>query len=272
MSGMAPACQTGGRPAGGRLAAMDRVVAALEDQQVELTQLVAGLDEAGWQAPSRCEGWSVADVLLHLAQTNEMALASLEHRLPAFLDAAYAGLPPGSSVDEGAALLVDRERGAPPAEVLARWQGGAAALLAAFEAADLRERVTWVAGDLTARTLATTRLAETWIHTGDIAAGLGVELVPTDRLWHVARLAWRTLPYAFAQAGRALSGPVRFELRAPSGDTWVFSGDDEPLTTLSGDAAELCLVAGRRLVGAESRLRAEGPDADAVLDLVRTFA
>ena len=63
-----------------------------------------------------------------------------------------------------------------------------------------------VAGELSARTLASTRLAETWIHTGDIAAGLGVDLVPTDRLWHMARLAWRTLPYAFAQAGRGSAG------------------------------------------------------------------
>ena len=251
---------------------MDRVVAALEDQQVELSDLVAGLDDAGWQAPSRCEGWTVADVVLHLAQTNDMALASLEGRLPAFLEDFYAGLPAAADVDEGADLAVRRERGAAPAELLDRWRAGAATLLAAFEASDLQTRVTWVAGDLTARTLATTRLAETWIHTGDVAAGLGVELEPTERLWHIARLAWRTLPFAFARAGRTLSGPVAFDLRAPGGDGWHFSSEDEPLTTVSGDALELCLVAGRRLPGAESDLRAEGPDADAVLELVRTFA
>jgi uncharacterized protein (TIGR03084 family) len=251
---------------------MDNVVAALEDQQVELTDLVADLDEAGWQAASRCPGWSVADVVLHLAQTNEMAMASLEGRMAEFLAEAYAGLPPVANVDEGAALMVERERGAPPAEVFARWRHGASVLLAAFAATDLGARVTWVAGDLTARTLATTRLAETWIHTGDVAAGLGVELEPTERLWHIARLAWRTLPYAFAQAGRQLSGPVVFELRAPNGDTWVFSGEEEPATVVAGDAAVLCEVAARRLPGAESGLRAEGPDAAAVLGLVRTFA
>lgn len=251
---------------------MDNVVAALEDQQVELTDLVAGLDDAGWQAASRCPGWSVADVVLHLAQTNEMAMASLEGRMAEFLAEAYAGLPPAADVDEGAALMVERERGGRPAEVFARWRDGASTLLAAFDATDLATRVTWVAGDLTARTLATTRLAETWIHTGDVAAGLGVELEPTERLWHIARLAWRTLPYAFAREGRRLSGPVRFELRAPNGDTWVFTGDDEAATVVSGDAAVLCDVAARRLPGADSGLRAEGPDAAAVLELVRTFA
>jgi uncharacterized protein (TIGR03084 family) len=251
---------------------MDDVLAALAGQQGELTDLLVGLDEAGWQAPSRCAGWTVADVVLHLTQSNEMALASLEGRLPDYLDEAYAGLPPASNVDDGAALLVERERGRPPDEVFGRWRDGAAALLAAFEAADMRARVTWVAGEMTVRTLATTRLAETWIHTGDVAGGLGVDLAPTDRLWHVARLAWRMLPYAFARAGRELSGPVAFDLRAPSGDKWHFSGDDPPATVVSGDAAELCEVAARRLPGTDSRLRAEGPDADAVLDLVRTYA
>ena len=178
-----------------------------------------------------------------------------------------------ADVDEGAARMVERERGGPAAEVSARWQAsGASVLLAALRRHRPGARVTWVAGDLSARTLATTRLAETWIHTGDVAAGLGLEPEPTDRLWHIARLAWRTLPYAFARAGRQLSGPVVFDLRAPNGDSWVFSAEDEPATVVSGDAAVLCEVAARRLPGAESGLRAEGPDAAAVLDLVRTFA
>ena len=56
------------------------MVAALAAQQDELSSIVSSLDEAGWQHPSRCEGWSVADVVLHLAQTNEMAVASLQGR------------------------------------------------------------------------------------------------------------------------------------------------------------------------------------------------
>ena len=54
---------------------------ALEEQHAELAGLLEGLDDDGWAAPSRCEGWTVADVVLHLAQTDEMALASAEGRL-----------------------------------------------------------------------------------------------------------------------------------------------------------------------------------------------
>jgi uncharacterized protein (TIGR03084 family) len=129
-----------------------------------------------------------------------------------------------------------------------------------------------VAGELSARTLATTRLAETWIHTGDVALPLGADVAEDDRLWHIARLAWRTLPYAFARAGRALAGPVAFELAAANGDIWHFSPDDEPATVVEGSAVELCTLAGQRVAPADTGLVARGPDAAAVLSLVRTFA
>ena len=133
-------------------------------------------------------------------------------------------------------------------------------------------RVEWVVGRLSLRTLTTTRLAETWIHTGDVATALDRPLVPTTRLEHIARLAWRTLPYAFTRAGRELHGPVAFLLDGPGGATWSFVPDEPASTTVRGDALELCLVAARRVDPAATALTAEGPDADAVLELVRTYA
>lgn len=250
---------------------MDDVVAALADQQAELSQLLAGVDDEGWQRPSRCEGWSVADVALHLAQTNEMALASVEHRFPEFVAAMAAGGDVGSTVDDGAAVMVARERGEPGPVVRERWQTSADDLQQALEAIDPHTRVTWVAGQLSAQTLAATRIAETWIHTGDIGFAFGVPWSATDRLYPIARLAWRTLPYAFARAGRELTGPVAFRLRSPGGDEWAFVPDD-PATTIRGDAFDLCLVAAQRADAADTGLRGEGADADAVLELVRTYA
>ncbi len=65
---------------------------------------------------------------------------------------------------------------------------------------------------------------------------------------------------------------MAFELRSPSGEPWSFVPDDDPVTVIRGDAIELCRVAAQRLDPADSGLRGEGPDADAVLDLVRTYA
>lgn len=255
---------------------MDKVVQALTAQQGDLSATLQTLDEVGWQTPSRCEGWNVADVVLHLAQSNELAIASVRGRYPEAVEALAADMGAGSSVDDGAAALVARERDAETsragAPLLARWQQSADTLADELRSCDPGRRVVWVAGELSARTLATTRLAETWIHTGDVVLPLGLELAADDRLWHIARLAWRTLPYAFAQAGRELTGPVAFELLAPNGDTWHFAPDDEAVTTVEGSAFELCTVAGQRASADETGLGGEGPDLDAVLTLVRTFA
>jgi len=251
---------------------MDAILTALADQHGELDGLLQGLHDAGWSSPSRCDGWSVADVVLHLAQTDQLALASAQGRFAEGLAVLAGGLDGRGDVDDGAAAMVERERGLPNPVLLERWRTGAAGLRDTLSTSDPHRRVDWVAGRLSVHTLVATRLAECWIHTGDVADAVGVEQVVSDRLEHVARLAWRTLPYAFARDGRALSGPVAFALRAPSGAAWHFGSDETPLTTITGDGAELCLVAARRVAPAATSLRGTGPDVDAVLELVRTYA
>ena len=254
--------------------AMQLVVAALADQQAELDGLLEGQDDARWAMPApACPGWTVADVVLHLAQTDELGTASAQHRF------GERAVPPPSggsagraTVDDAAAAMVERERGGPPTAVRERWRAAAAAERAAQSACDPHERLIWVAGDLAARTLATTRLSETWIHTTDVAEALGLAVEPTDRLWHVARLAWRTLPYAFARAGRSLAGPVAVLLVGPTGERWDFTPDGDAVTTIRGGAEEFCRVAGRRVDPSQTSLVATGPDAKAVLALVRTYA
>jgi uncharacterized protein (TIGR03084 family) len=176
------------------------------------------------------------------------------------------------TVDDGAAAIVAQERGLPNAAIFERWRRGASTLRGALAASDPHRRVDWVSGQLSTQTLATTRLAECWIHTGDVAEALDVVPEPTDRLEHIARLAWRTLPYALARGGRELTGPVAFDLRAPSGARWHFVPDAEPATVIEGDGADLCLVAARRVAPDDTSLRGRGPDARAVLELMRTYA
>ncbi len=253
------------------------VVAALVAQQEELRTLVADRDDDELARATRCEGWSAADVLLHLAQTNEAAVASVEGRLEDFRLGGVGG-ESAADVDELADLAVAAEREAAPTAIRDRWWASAQAQAEAFRGCEPSARVLWVSGELAARSLASTRLSETWIHTVDVASAFGVRPAPTDRLWHVARLAWRTVPYAFERAGRPLAGPVAFELVAPDGSTWAFGldapdvGAVPPATVLRGSAAALCEVAGQRADAADTDLTAEGPEAADVLALVRTFA
>ena len=243
---------------------MQEIVEALTQQQEELAALLAGAD---LDLPSACAGWSIGDVVLHLAHTNDLAIASAEGTLPA-----VAAVPPAGAIDDGADALVARERGKQSGpELVDRWWAGSLALSRALLACDPSARVQWVAGTLAARTLATTRLAETWIHTGDIAYGLRVRLAPRPRLRHIARLAHRTLPYAFEREGLTMSGPVAFRLVGPDGEAWDF-GDDGAPTVISGDGVELCHVASRRVAPSDTALVGTGPDAEAVLAVVRTWA
>jgi uncharacterized protein (TIGR03084 family) len=244
----------------------------LAAEQQELSELLANRTESEWALATRCEGWTVADVVLHLAQTNEAAIASVTGRGLTAAMASFSGPTPSGTVDDRVEAMVTAERGASPADIRRRWQSSVDALEAAVAEADPRARVRWVAGELTVRTLATTRLAETWIHAGDVADAVGVPRRPTDRLWHVARLAWRTLPYAFARAGRELTGPVAMDLDAPSGQAWRLEPDTQAATTIRGQGEELCLVAARRVDPEATGLVGEGPDAGAVLELVRTYA
>jgi uncharacterized protein (TIGR03084 family) len=253
---------------------MNDVIEDLRDQLHELRSIVEELDEEQLTLPSACEGWSLTDVLLHLAQTNEIAAASARGQLAGATGAwvASQGLV-RTDVDDIAGRMVERERGASGVDVRARWAKSADDMADALEACDPSTRVRWVVGDMAARTLATTRIAETWIHTGDVCLGLCIARPKSDRIWHIARLVHRTLPYAFKRAGRTASGEVCFELTSPvdGSAVWRFGGDGAE-TGISGAAVELCQVAGQRASAAETSLRGVGPDAEDVLRLMRTFA
>ena len=243
----------------------------LAAEQERLEKILFGLDEARWMSPSGAEGWSIADVVLHLAQSEEGVAATATHQqLRMGLGAAG-----GDTMDGRAAEAVRMERAA-PAEVFARWQRARQAALAAVLAADPDQPLQWVTGPVKPATLATTRLAEHWAHGLDITGPLGIEFPDTERLKHVAWLAHRTLPYALSVIGQP---PValRCEVTAPEGvgldssSTWRF-GPPDAESTITGTAGDFCRVAVRRLDPAQSGLRASGPHGATAMRALRTYA
>jgi uncharacterized protein (TIGR03084 family) len=244
----------------------------LAAEQERLEKILLGLDEAQWTSPSGAEGWTVADVVLHLAQSEEMVQASASHGDVRFGLGAVAG----DTVDARAAEAVRAER-AGPAEVFGRWQRARWAALAALRGAGPDEPMEWVAGPLKPATLATTRLAEHWAHGLDITGPLGIDFPDTERLRHVAWLAHRTLPYALSLAGEPPAA-VRCELTAPNGsDVWRF-GPPDAESAITGPAGDFCRVAAQRLEPvnpydpAGSALRASGPHGATAVRLLRTYA
>jgi uncharacterized protein (TIGR03084 family) len=252
---------------------VDDILIAVAAQHAELGELIDGCTDKDWERPTRCLGWDVASVLLHLAQTDELAIASVRGELePLPFGLIGKREEQTQSVDDAAAAQVEADRAVGGTAIRQRWYDASGGMRAVLADADPHKRVTWVTNQLSVQTLAATRLSECWIHTGDIAYALGKELVPTDRLRHIARLAWRTLPYAFEYEGTTMSGPVALDLTGPSGEPWRFDPGPAAVTTIRGSAVEFCELAARRVDPDETKLVGDGPDVEAVLRLVRTYA
>jgi uncharacterized protein (TIGR03084 family) len=238
----------------------------LEAEQDRLEEILAGLDSGQWAAASGAAGWSVADVVLHLAQSDEGVVTSisgdgLQMRVEAVT---------GETVDTRAEDAVRAQRAAPE-EVFARWQRDRAAAMAALREADPQQPFEWVTGPVKAATLATTRLAEYWTHGLDITGPLGIDYPDTERLRHIAWLAHRTLPYALTLGGERPAA-VRCELTSPNGtEVWRF-GPEDAESSISGPAGEFCRVGAQRLDPARSVLQASGPHGATALRLLRTYA
>lgn len=233
----------------------------LAAEHAQLDSVLAALEPGRWDAASAADGWTVADVVLHLAQTEEFVVAAVSG------DTAGFAREEGLTMDEFAARLVAAERGATSAEIYRRWQKASAAAVEALRSCTPDQRLTWAAAPLSARTLATTRIAEHWAHALDIDPAYP----DSDRLRHIAWLAHRTLPYAYAVAGTKQNGPIYCELTGPSGEVWPLGEATAP-TKVIGTAGEFCRVGARRLAPEKSSLTAEGPDAPTVLRVLRNYA
>jgi uncharacterized protein (TIGR03084 family) len=246
-------------------------------EAMRLDAILALLTDGQWRTQSGADGWSIADVVLHLALSDESVVASAGGAFPR--EGLSLGEPAGSlgegagTVDEWAARMVDAER-TTPAQAFTRLREARDAAVEALRAADPKVPLQWVSGPTKPATLATTRLAEYWAHGLDITGPFGIDFPDTSRLRHIAWLAHRTLPYAFSRAGEEPVA-VRCSLTAPDGvTTWTF-GPDDAESGISGPAGAFCRVAAQRLdpgAPAASGLRATGPHGAAALRVVRTYA
>ncbi|WP_200210204.1 TIGR03084 family metal-binding protein [Micromonospora coerulea] len=242
------------------------LLADLAAESDQLDALVAPLSPGDWARPTPAPGWTVAYQIAHLAWTDHVArLAATD---PAAFFASVTGAPdPARLVDDGAESFL-----APPAELLARWRDGRTALATALAAVPPGEKLPWYGTRMSPASMVTARIMETWAHGEDVADALGVLRPATDRLRHVAHLGFRTLGHGFAAHGRPVpTAPVRVELAAPHGATWVF-GPADAADRVTGPARDFCLLVTQRRHRADLALVATGSTADEWLDVAQAFA
>lgn len=145
-------------------------------QRRRLAALAAGLDGDQWDAPSRCDAWSVRDVLSHLVTTNEFWAFAVAGARAGEPTRVLATFDPVATP----AALVDAARAQPPDEVLDRFVATTEALAAALDGLDAEG---WdrpgeaPPGHVPLRAVALHALWDAWVHERDIALPLGLATV-----------------------------------------------------------------------------------------------
>lgn len=250
------------------MAKVDAVLADLVAESAELDALVADLDDAGWATPTPAAGWTIAHQIAHLTWTDRAALLAATDAKGFADHLREAAANPTGFVDQAAETVAALTS----AELLKTWRTDRARLARTLEAVPEGTKIGWYGPPMSAPSMATARLMETWAHGGDVADALGVRREPTPRLRNVAHLAVRTRDFAYLLNDQTPPGEeFRIELTGPGRELWTW-GPEDAAQRVTGSAYDFCRVAVQRLHRDDADVKAEGPDADGWLDIIQAFA
>jgi uncharacterized protein (TIGR03084 family) len=254
---------------------MREILSDLVAEQQALDQFLQRINERQWELPTSAPGWSIKDTVSHLAYSERFAARVLAEGAAALDGVELA------DIDQWTALGVKEGRQMRYQQVIEWWRNSRADVVDALSRMDGSDRVPWLAGEMSARAFATVRLMETWAHGLDIKDAMEGLLTysededdpttDTPRIRHVAWLAHRMLPFAFAQAGEEYpESGIRLELMGPSYSRWVF-GPEDAGDIIKGIAGEWCRIAVHRMESTASSLKTEGDKAETAIKVVRTY-
>ena len=247
------------------------VLTDLEAESAALDAILTALPAKSWSLPTPAPGWSIGYQLGHLAWTDGVVIdaAAAARGDAAAFSAVGQDLRSGAiTIDSAAEQLA----ALPPDQLLAQWRSGRRRMAASLRQLTPGAKLPWFGPPMSATSMATARIMETWAHGQDIVDALGVSRPATDRLRHVAHLAVRARNYAFSL--NRLASPAdefRVELQSPSGELWVW-GPPDAVDSVYGTAKDFCLLATQRRHRDDLAVSADGPNADKWLDIVQAFA
>ena len=243
-------------------------VAELRAESDELDALVAPLAAARWAEPTPSPGWTIAHQIGHLLWTDRAALTAVTDEAGFAEMLAAAGQDPDGFVDAGAEELAATQ----PAELLNDWRVTRGRLHEALLEVAEGRKLPWFGPPMSATSMATARLMETWAHGLDVADALGVKRPPTDRLRAIAHIGVRTRDYAFVVNNLTPpTEPFLVELRGPGGDTWSW-GPSDAAQRVTGSAEEFCFLVTQRRPLTALDITASGTDAQRWLKIAQAFA
>ena len=209
--------------------------------------MLTGLTDDQWAAPSRCDEWSVRDVVAHLVDVNKFWHGSIVAGLAGTPTRVLASFDPAATPS----MLVDWMGALSSSEVLEQFVDSSAALLEDVAGmSDEQWSVTAESpvGHVPIRLLVQHALWDCWTHERDIAIPLGIATADEpDELGSCLRYAAAASPALGMGVGRAAPAVLAVEATDPSiqfvlrvGDSVVIT--DEPtdgLPCLLGHALAL---------------------------------
>lgn len=215
---------------------MREILADLVAEQQGLDQSLQRAPDRDWKKRVGDRGWSVQDTIAYLWWAERHAARVLTDEIEA--DKAIAEHGGVEGFEQAGVAAAGSKR---PQEVIEQWRFARADVVDALSRLSKNDRIGWLGGNISARTFATMRLADTWAHGLEILTALDKEIIDTPRLIHVAWLGWATLPNAFRTAGEEYPEEVRVELVGPGYARWVFGPEDSE-HVIRGQGVDWCRV------------------------------
>jgi uncharacterized protein (TIGR03084 family) len=244
------------------------IVADLRAESDELDAIVSGLAAQRWAETTPAPGWTIAHQIAHLLWTDRVALTSVTDEAAFAEVLAEAAKDPTGFVDAGAEELA----ALPPDALLADWRQTRTRLHDELLTVAHGRKLPWFGPPMSAASMATARLMETWAHGLDVADTLGVKRAATARLRSIAHIGVRTRDFAFSINGLTPpADPFRVELRAPDGSVWDW-GPADAAQRVTGSAEDFCMLVTQRRPRAELDVEAVGADAEEWLTIAQAFA
>jgi uncharacterized protein (TIGR03084 family) len=244
------------------------IVADLRAESDELDAIVSGLAAQRWAETTPAPGWTIAHQIAHLLWTDRVAMTSVTDEAAFAEVLAEAAKDPTGFVDAGAEELA----ALPPDALLADWRQTRTRLHDELLTVADGRKLPWFGPPMSAASMATARLMETWAHGLDVADTLGVKRAATARLRSIAHIGVRTRDFAFSINGLTPpADPFRVELRAPDGSVWDW-GPADAAQRVTGSAEDFCMLVTQRRPRAELDVEAVGADAEEWLTIAQAFA
>jgi uncharacterized protein (TIGR03083 family) len=193
----------------------DDQLAPTTRQRRRLEAMLRDLTDDQWRSPSRCDSWTVQDVVAHVVGVNEFWALSVSAGLAGEPTRILGAFDPAATPP----LMVDAMRALTPAETLERFVASNDAILGVIAGLDTDGWLTNAespAGHVPIRLVMHHALWDCWVHERDIALPLGLApAIEADEVVSSLRYAAAVSPALAISVGTSVTGSFAVDAHDP---------------------------------------------------------